>query len=46
MRLLEDNTLQFIPVKEMELLRQEEWKQERMSGGEERQAIKAGDGIA
>ena len=45
-RLMEDNTLQFIPVKEMELLRQEEWKQEQMSVGEERQAVKAGDGIS
>ena len=45
-RMKEDGTLQFIPIKEIESLRLDAWNQETMIVSEKKTDIKAGDGIS
>ena len=45
-RLMPDHTLQFIPVKELEMLRQDGFGIESFTVGSQERALKAGDGIA
>ena len=45
-RMKEDGTLQFIPIKEIESLRVDAWNQETIIVSEKKTDIKAGDGIS
>ena len=44
--MLEDNTQQFIPIREIETIRTDAWKQEKLTLEDEKIAVKAGDGVS
>ena len=45
-RLLEDHTLQFVPIREIETIRTDAWQQEDIVIKQEKTIVKAGDGVS